>query len=1179
MTPGRLQTIEKIFRAALEQEPGQVGAFLDKVCKDDDALRSKVEALLSSHQQANSFIEKPAVGLATKIIQDEQNRSLAGEKIGHYKISESIGSGGMGEVYLATDIVAGRKAAFKVLPFRFTADTDRLKRFQQEARAVVGLNHPNILTVYEIGEDHSVHYIASELIEGETLRQRAMRGPMQVTDAVDVAIQVTSALAAAHQAGIVHRDIKPENIMLRPDGYVKVLDFGIAKLAEQELPVTMPRDQALLLVETNLGSILGTVRYMSPEQALGAQVDKTTDIWSLGVVLYEILTGHAPFSGDTPGEAMSSILEKEPPPLANHLAHPPAELQRLITKTLRKDRNQRYRTAQELLEALKQLRRKLEFEAELESSTVASQAELEKAAETAKQMALEIGHVLFVDIVGYSQLSINEQHAAIAELTRIVRSTEQFRKADAIERLIKIATGDGMALVFYTSPDAPVHCAMEISGALKQHPRLTIRMGIHSGPVTSVTDVTGRKNLAGAGLNLAQRVMDCGDAGHILLSKHVAEDLANFDQWRPLLHDLGSCEVKHGLTIPVVNLWGDDVGNPETPSKLRAQKEQSRRRQWMLLGGAAALLALATASFMVWHGARKPAASAMDRSIAVLPFENLSDDKENAYFAGGVEEEILNDLAKVADLKVISRASVIAYKAGSARNLREIGEQLGVAHVLEGSVQRAGAKVRVSAQLIDARTDKQIWAGTYDRELADVFAIETELAQAIAGQLQVKLTTSEKAGIEEKPTQDLVAYDFYVHALSIIYTAQIVTSADLVNLSEAVDLLDKAVARDPNFFLAYCHLAFAHDLIYQQDQDHTPARLALAKSAIDSAFRLRPDSGEAHLALAWHLYWGNSDYDRARAEVVLAQKSLPNNAQVFELAGLIDRREHHWPDAIHNLERAGELDPRNLPYHITLATTYLWLHDYDQEARVLDRITALHPERRQPRMLRPGIEINRRADTGPCHAALEKILTTEPGSEEDPWVTSFRFDLALYDRDLDTAGALADTLSRAAGRRSFHDYLLSVALVARLKGDEASAHAAYLKARIQVEEALRSSPDDISLLSSLGLIDAALGRKAEALSEARRALELAPTAPEAMTGDSNNEGSAARSLAVICAQVGETDSALEQLEAITKVPGGPTYGNLRLDPDWDALRGNPRFEKIVQSQAPIPAPASSDIND
>src|SRR5438094_2069927 len=364
MTPARLQTVEEIFHAALDHEPDQIGAFLDTACEGDEVLRRRVEALLSSHQRAGVFIETPVAGIATRIIENGQADLLVGHTIGHYKISKRIGAGGMGDVYLATDMTAGRKAALKLLPERFTGDAERLKRFQQEARAVVGLNHPNILTIYEIGEDHSSHYIASELIEGETLLERLTRRPMQLSDALDVAIQVTSALAAAHQAGIVHRDIKPENIMLRPDGYVKVLDFGIAKLAEQEVPVTIPRDEALLLVETNLGSVLGTVRYMSPEQACGGYVDKRTDIWRLGVVLYEMLTGHAPFTGDTPQDVMSSILEKEPPPLTSYLAQSPAELQQIISKTLRKDRSQRYRSAHELLQALKDLRRKLEAELE-----------------------------------------------------------------------------------------------------------------------------------------------------------------------------------------------------------------------------------------------------------------------------------------------------------------------------------------------------------------------------------------------------------------------------------------------------------------------------------------------------------------------------------------------------------------------------------------------------------------------------------------------------------------------------------------------------------------------------------------------------------------------------------------------------------------------------------------------
>src|ERR1041385_3811873 len=313
MTPARFQTIEEIFRAALDQEPEQISSFLDKACKGDEVLRRKVEALLGSRERADGFIENSAVGLAAQIIQNDQVDSLVGQTIGHYKISESIGTGGMGEVYLATDIVAERRAALKLLPTRFTRDAERLKRFRQEARTVVRLNHPNILTIYEIGEDHSVHYIASELIEGETLRDRLKRGRMQLSEAVDVAIQVASALAAAHQAGIVHRDIKPENIMLRPDGYVKVLDFGIAKLVESAFAeATADAVGSMTLAETNLGSILGTARYMSPEQACpgGAGIDKSTDIWSLGVVLYEMVTGHAPFTGNTPKNVMSSILKK-----------------------------------------------------------------------------------------------------------------------------------------------------------------------------------------------------------------------------------------------------------------------------------------------------------------------------------------------------------------------------------------------------------------------------------------------------------------------------------------------------------------------------------------------------------------------------------------------------------------------------------------------------------------------------------------------------------------------------------------------------------------------------------------------------------------------------------------------------------------------------------------------------
>jgi len=645
------------------------------------------------------------------------------------------------------------------------------------------------------------------------------------------------------------------------------------------------------------------------------------------------------------------------------------------------------------------------------------------------------------------------------------------------------------------------------------------------------------------------------------------------------LHDLGRVEVKHGLKLEVVNFYNQEAGNSQLPGKLKSAARKRSTKRWML---AAAVVLIAAMSFVVLRiGLRARSGGSLlsvsEKSIAVLPFENLSAEKENAFFADGVQNEILTNLAKIADLKVISRASVMVYKVGNPRNLRDIGQQLGVAHVLEGSVQRAGAKVRVSAQLIDARTDKHVWAGSYDRELADVFAIETELAQIIAGELQAKLTSSEKAAIEEKPTQDLVAYEFYARALSLIYSAQVPSQANFVDPSEAVDLLNKAVARDPNFFLAYCQLAFLHDLIYQQGIDHTPGRLALAQSAIDSAFRLRPDSGEAHLALGWHLYWGYSEYDRARAEVAVARQSLPNNPRAYELAGLIGRRERRWAEATDNLERACELDPRNIPYVITVATTYLWLRDYDQMIRGIDRIISLAPDRNKPRIIRASIELDRRANTQPLRAAIEKALTDEPGSAEDPFVAGNRLDLALCDRELDAAASIAAALPLkqtldAGFDEGSRDFWLG--LVARLKGDSVAARAAFTRVRADLDEAMRVHPDDIPatemmhLLSHFGLIDAALGRKEEALSEGRRAVELVPMAEEAMFGSYNNEGRVKTNFAMICAWLGETDLALEQLDAVTKIPGGPSYGVLRLNPMWDPLRGDPRFEKIVASLAP-----------
>jgi serine/threonine protein kinase/tetratricopeptide (TPR) repeat protein len=604
------------------------------------------------------------------------------------------------------------------------------------------------------------------------------------------------------------------------------------------------------------------------------------------------------------------------------------------------------------------------------------------------------------------------------------------------------------------------------------------------------------------------------------------------------------------------------------PIQARRSGVFARGKKWVQRNparalSAASLIALAVATgWIIWKSelVRQP----ISTGIAVLPFENLNHEKENSVFADGVQDDILTKLAKIADLKVISRTSVMEYRG--KRNIRQIGDVLRVSHVLEGSARRSGDRIYLNAQLIDTRTDTHVWAEQYDRDLNDMFAIQSEIAQRVAQHLHAKLSTSEKASIEEKPTQDLVAYDFYVRAVSMIYNAQVPFDEELVNRSEAVDLLNQAVARDPNFLLAYCQLAFVHDLVYQEGKDQTPARLALGQSAIDSAFRLRPDSGEAHLALAWHLFWGYADYDRARAELALAQQSLPNNPQVYQLAGSMDRSQGRWADAIHNLERACELDPRNLAYLINLSSTYMWLHDYDQHAKVMDRIIALHPERRPARMWRAHVELARRADTAPLRAILEKVLTNEPGSEKDPFVAGFRYTLALYDRDLDAAGRAAVGLSEKNSLEWSHPALgrdFWVGVIARLKGDETSARAAFMRARAQQEEEMRGHPDRIVLLSELGLIDAALGRKEEALSEGRRAMELAPSVKDSFT-----EPYVELCFAITCAWTGERELALGQLEALTKAPGYHTYGYFRLSPMWDPLRGDPRFEKILASLAP-----------
>ena len=779
---------------------------------------------------------------------------------------------------------------------------------------------------------------------------------------------------------------------------------------------------------------------------------------------------------------------------------------------------------------------------------------------------LEIAHVLFIDTVGYSKLSIAEQRELFDQLNRVVRASPQFRASEAAGKLIRLPTGDGMALLFSDDPQAPARCAIEITRAVRQQPsKLPLRMGIHSGPVSRVVDVNDRSNAAGAGINIAQRVMSCGDSGHILLSKRVSEDLAEYSFWRPYLHDLGECEVKHGTRVGLVNLYLDDVGNSRVPARLQeialTNLRQARRSRRKILLTAAAAMAMVFAFLFVWKWYLFRPGKV--KSIAVLPFKNFGNTEQNAMIADGLHDEILTDLSKVADLKVISRTSVMQYRQAE-HNLREIAKQLGVANIVEGSVQFFGDRVKVTAQLIDARTDTHIWADKYEGNLADVFALEGEVAEKIVSELRSRLSSTEKAAIEQRPTSDLAAYDLYLRGKDLI--AESVFNPEKEKLFKAIDLLQQALARDQSFALAYYQLAHAHDQIYVRGFDHSSARLALADEAIRSLQHLRPDSGEAHLALAKHLYWGYLDYDHARQELLLSRRTLPNEPLSYLLLGYIDRRQGRWNESIANMEYALELDPRN-PQNVfilqQLAKSHECLRNYPQVVATLRRALAIDPKDAVTRVQLAKVDLDSKADPKPLHREMQAIVAEQPDVAR---ALSDQLHLvAMCERDPKAASAALATMSL----NGCHDEAVIFprewceGQVARLRGDLAEAHRLFAAARAQLAATLSAESNSATTLCALGVLDAALGNKEQAVQEGRDAVSRLP-----VDKDSVNGALLRQYLVLIYAWVGETDAAIEQLDQATKLPGYLSYGQLRLDPLWDPLRNDPRFERITASLAP-----------
>src|SRR5213596_1306699 len=758
------------------------------------------------------------------------------------------------------------------------------------------------------------------------------------------------------------------------------------------------------------------------------------------------------------------------------------------------------------------------------------------AAEVKKEIELEIAHVLFTDIVGYSKLPIHQQRAVVERLNDIVRGTDEFQATETAGRLIKIPTGDGITLVFYHSPEAPVECALEISRALKKHPELQLRMGIHSGPVSGVIDVTGKANVAGAGINIAQRVMDCGDAGHILLSKHVTEDLEQYPHWQPHLHELGECEVKHGVHVSVVNLYTAELGNPAVPEKLKAARVAAA------------------------------AAAVPEKSIAVLPFENRSRDPDNAYFADGIQDEILTRLSKIADLKVISRISTQHYKS-APENLPEIARQLGVAHILEGRVQKRGDAVRVNVQLIKAANDSHLWADTFDRKLTDIFSVESEVAKAIADQLRAKLTGQEEEVIAAKPTDNVEAYDAYLRGLAY----NLKTQPTPANSLGAQKYLREAVRLDPKFALSWALLSYVDAIGYLTTSlQPTVALREEARQAAETAFTLQPNLGEALMAKGHYYYACLKDYDTAERYFEQAREFLPNSSQIPESLAYVARRRGHWDRSESFFNEAERLDPRNVNILTQHAASYINLRRFPKAVRKLDQVLDITPDDVDTLALKAAIA----QGDGDLPRAAALLAPLHPNAADAGALETQAYQAILERRPAQIIPRLKEILAKPDPALGYFNGELRFWLgwAQEVAGDHAAAQESWRQARSELEPFLKEQPENIALIGDLALANMGLGDKAAALALSELAMAAIPIEKDALDGPIPIE-----ILARVAARMGEPDRAIAALQKLLSLPyNGPlalrelplTPALLRLDPMFDPLRNDPRFQQLIAESTP-----------
>jgi eukaryotic-like serine/threonine-protein kinase len=968
MKAERWQQVNDLFQSAVERAPGERAAFLDEGCRGDKGLRREVESLLASFEKAENFIESPAFEVVPELLTNDRAGALVGELIGHYRIESLIGVGGMGEVYLARDERLGRKVALKLLPARLTSDETQLSRFKTEARSASALNHPNILTVYEIGAEGNRQFIATEFIEGMTLRASLGCGRMNLRAALEIAVQVASALAAAHETGVVHRDIKPENIMLRPDGYAKVLDFGIAKLTEQRPSSDHYDPGTTAVLQTQPGLVLGTGHYMSPEQARGQTVDARSDIWSLGVVLYEMVGGIRPFLGETPSDCVASILKTEPPPLSGVLSDVPLKLESILQTALRKNSDERYQTINEMLADLRNLKAELETKG--------------------------------------------------------------------------------------SSPQTKARAESTVS------------------------------------------------------------------------------KIKH-------------------------------HKRGVLLTLATAILAAAAVAYSFFFVV--PAPLPNEKSIAVLPFENLSEEKSNAYFADGIQDEILTRLSKIADLKVISRTSTQRYK-NTSQNLSEIAKQLGVANLLEGSVQKTNNQVRINVQLIRAANDSHLWAETFDRKLTDIFSVESEVAKAIADQLRAHLSGQEEQVIAAKPTDNPEAYDAYLRGLA--YTLK--TGPSPADALGAQKYLKEAVRLDPKFALSWALLSYVDALGYLTlNLQPTVALREEARQAAETALTLQPNLGEAVLAKGYYHYACLKDYDNAVHYFEQARQFLPNSSQIPESLAYVARRRGQWERSESYFNQAERLDPRNVNLLASHAASSIILRRFPEALRKLDQVLDIIPD--DVDTLAEKAAIAQAEGDLPRAAAL--LAPLHPSADDTTALGTQVYQAILERRPAQIILRLKEVLAKPDPALGYFNGELRFWLgwAQEVAGDSAAAQESWRQARGELEPFLKEQPGNYVLIGDLALTNTALGDKASALALSERAMAVVPIEKDAVDGPGPIE-----ILARMAAGIGEPDRAIAALQKLLSIPyAGPLASNvpltpalLRLDPMFDPLRNDPRFQELIL--APIP---------